>query len=243
MLLRQYLTEQSRRFVLSLKLLHSLHRISVRLLIITFDWSPDLILSLIPAYAYLLICDLRLDDLADDFEKLETPDDVEDDAGDLEIPDDFESLVRPDDLASFEIPDDLASCEIPADVENMEIPAQNFLLQYSLFFLSAILEHNRHKMSANIGPIELSWVISSGFIISVIAPIEFGVLFWPEIWKEQMMLVMCKISILYFKHLIEKLYRPQKNIKMWLMNSLSQHDPEHKEEEQQYHLDETTIIR
>jgi len=108
----------------------------------------------------LLICDLRLDDLADDFENLETPDD----AGDLEIPDDFESLVRPDDLASFEIPDDLsnfvipddlASCEIPADVENMGIPAQNFLIQYSLFFLSAILEHNRHKMSANIGPIEL----------------------------------------------------------------------------------------
>jgi hypothetical protein len=62
---------------------------------------------------YLLICDLILDDLADDFEKLETPDDVEDDAGDLEIPDDFESLVRPDDLASFEIPDDLASFVIP----------------------------------------------------------------------------------------------------------------------------------
>jgi hypothetical protein len=46
------------------------------------------------------------DDLADDFENLETPDDVEDveapdDAGDLEIPDDFESLVRPDDLASW----------------------------------------------------------------------------------------------------------------------------------------------
>jgi hypothetical protein len=51
----------------------------------------------------LLICDLRLDDLADDYEKLETPDDVEDDAGDLEIPDDFESLVRPDDLASLTI--------------------------------------------------------------------------------------------------------------------------------------------
>ena len=108
----------------------------------------------------MLICDLILDDLADDFENLETPDD----AGDLEIPDDFESLVRPDDLASFEIPDDLsnfvipddlASCEIPADVENMGIPAQNFLIQYSLFFLSAILEHNLHKMSANIGPIEL----------------------------------------------------------------------------------------
>jgi hypothetical protein len=74
------------------------------------------IISLIPAYAYLLICDLRLDDLADDFEKLETPDDVEDDAGDLEIPDDFESLVRPDDLASFQIPDDLSSFVIPDDL-------------------------------------------------------------------------------------------------------------------------------
>ena len=128
----------------------------------------------------MLICYLRLDDLADDFENLETPDD----AGDLEIPDDFESLVKPDDLESFEIPDDLASfvipddlasCEIPADVENMEIPAQNFLIQFSLF-LSAILEHNRHKMSTNIGTIELSSVRSSVFIISVIAPIEFGVL-------------------------------------------------------------------
>jgi hypothetical protein len=128
----------------------------------------------------LLICYLRLDDLADDFENLETSDD----AGDLEIPDDFESLVKPDDLesfdipddlASFVIPDDLASCEIPADVEKMEIPAQNFLIQFSLF-LSAILEHNRHKMSANIGTIELSSLISSVFIISVIAPIEFGVL-------------------------------------------------------------------
>ena len=70
-------------------------------------------------------------------------------------PDDLASFEIQDDLSSFVIPDDLASCEIPADVENMEIPAQNFLIQYSLFFLSAILEHNRHKMSANIGPIEL----------------------------------------------------------------------------------------
>jgi hypothetical protein len=61
---------------------------------------------------YLLICNLRIDDLADDFENLETPDD----AGDLEIPNDFESLVRPDDLASFEIPDDLASFVIPDDL-------------------------------------------------------------------------------------------------------------------------------
>ena len=98
-------------------------------------------------------------------------------------------------------------------------------------------------MSANIGTIELSSVISSVFIISVIAPIEFGVLLWPEIWEEQMMLVICKISILYFNYFIEKIYRLQKNIKMWLMNSLSQHYPKQKEEEQQYHLDETTIIR
>lgn len=157
-------------------------------------------LLLIPEYTYLLICDLSLDDLADDFENFETPDDDED----LEIPDDVEVLETPDDLASFEIPDDLASFEIPddlesfeipddlasfvipddvdnakilADVENFAVPAQNFLIQFSRFFLSAISEHNRHKMSANIGPIELCWVISSGFIISVIAPIVIGVLF------------------------------------------------------------------
>ena len=103
----------------------------------------------------MLICDLRLDDLADDFENLETPDDVEV----LGTPDDLASFEIPDDLSSFELPDDLASFVIPDDVENVEIsadvPAQNFLIQFSRFFLSAISEHNQHKMSANIGPIEL----------------------------------------------------------------------------------------
>ena len=160
MLLWQYSTAQSRSVVLSLKLLHNLHRISVRLLIITLDRYPDLILSLIPAYTYLLICDLRLDDLADDFENLETPDDVEvlgtpDDLASFEIPADLASFELSDDLASFVIPNDVENVEISADVENFTVPAQNFLIQFSRFFLSTISEHNRHKMSANIGPIEL----------------------------------------------------------------------------------------
>jgi hypothetical protein len=147
---------------LALKLLHNIHRIYVRLLIITLD--------------------LRLEDLAHDFENLETPNDVEvlgtpDDLASFEIPDELASFELPDDLATFVIPDDVENVEISADVENFTVPAQNFLIQFSRSFLSTILEHNRHKMSANIGTNELSSTISSRFIILVIAPIEFGVLF------------------------------------------------------------------
>jgi hypothetical protein len=85
---------------------------------------------------------------------LETPDDVEvlgtpDDLASFEIPDDLASFELPDDLASFVIPDDVENVEISADVENFTVPAQNFLIQFSRSFLSTILEHNRHKMSAN----------------------------------------------------------------------------------------------